>query len=59
MSSIAFVTCERLPQITEDDRLAAAALAARGATVAGRVWSDSTVRWEEYDAVVIRSTWDY
>jgi glutathione synthase/RimK-type ligase-like ATP-grasp enzyme len=56
---IAFVTCERLPQIAEDDRLAAEALAARGATVAARVWTDPAVRWEEFDAVVIRSAWDY
>ncbi len=56
---IAFVTCERLPEITQDDGLAVAALIARGASVEARIWSQPDIRWEDFDAVVIRSAWDY
>ncbi len=36
-----------------------AACAAAGIELDHRVWSDPAVPWEEYDLVVIRSTWDY
>lgn len=58
-SRIAFVTCERLPEITLDDALAERALRARGVTALPAVWSDPAVDWTSLDAVVLRSTWDY
>ena len=36
-----------------------AACAAAGIELDHRVWSDPAVAWEDYDLVVIRSTWDY
>lgn len=56
---IALVTCARLPQLTEDDRLLAAALQAGGVEPRAVVWDDPAVDWTSFDAVVIRSTWDY
>ena len=56
---IAFVTHDARPEPTEDDRLLADALSARGATVVGVPWSDASVEWTAYDAVVVRSCWDY
>jgi glutathione synthase/RimK-type ligase-like ATP-grasp enzyme len=56
---IAFVTCDRLPDIHADDRLAADALHRRGFEVAARVWSDPDVDWRRFACVVIRATWDY
>lgn len=56
---IAFVTYRALPQLSEDDRLAVAELRQQGATVESAVWDSPLVDWEGYDAVVIRSTWDY
>lgn len=58
MSRIAFVTSEALSNLTEDDRLAAEALARNGASVTPLVWSNGIVR-DRFDAVVIRSPWDY
>jgi glutathione synthase/RimK-type ligase-like ATP-grasp enzyme len=56
---IALVTCARLPQLTEDDRLLAAALRDGGAEARAVVWDDPAVDWTSFDAIVIRSTWDY
>ena len=39
--------------------LAAAALREAGAIVSPAIWNDGSVHWHEYDAVIIRSTWDY
>jgi hypothetical protein len=46
------------PEFTDDERLADA-LAARGAAVARVPWDDPDADWPSFDAVVIRSTWDY
>jgi glutathione synthase/RimK-type ligase-like ATP-grasp enzyme len=45
--------------LTPDDQLAADALRARGVAVSPAVWSDPGTPWSAYDAIVIRSTWDY
>lgn len=54
---IGFVTAEHCPEITPDDRIAAAALEARGARVVPVVWS-RTPR-PPVDLLVVRSAWDY
>jgi hypothetical protein len=56
---VALVTCTALPALTDDDRLLQAALAARGAEAVPAVWDDPSVRWRDFGAVVVRSTWDY
>jgi hypothetical protein len=48
-----------VPPQFEDDALLTSALTARGVDVTRAVWDDPTVRWEEFDLVVLRSTWDY
>lgn len=58
MSLIALVTYTAAPQLTPDDRLLRTALEAAGAEVRPVVW-DSGISWQEFDLVVIRSTWDY
>jgi glutathione synthase/RimK-type ligase-like ATP-grasp enzyme len=45
--------------LTADDRLLATELRSRGHRVEAVVWSDPSVDWLEYDAVVLRSCWDY
>jgi glutathione synthase/RimK-type ligase-like ATP-grasp enzyme len=57
--SICFVTCRRWPEISESDRLVQAALERRGATVVGRAWNDPAASFGGFDAVVLRSNWDY
>ena len=55
----AFVTSQALPELAEDDQLAVRALVERGVTVVPAVWNDPAVHWSAFDAIVIRSTWDY
>src|SRR5579862_8647303 len=57
--SVAFVTYSGIPDLTPDDRLATAALADRGVTTDAVCWDDKQIDWRAYDAVVLRSTWDY
>ena len=56
---VAFVTSRAHQTLTRDDLLAAAACEARGIRVSAAVWDDPDVDWTSFDAIVIRSTWDY
>jgi glutathione synthase/RimK-type ligase-like ATP-grasp enzyme len=56
---VALVTYAELPGLTDDDRLLAEALTERGADVEAAVWSDHGIDWPSFDAVVVRSCWDY
>jgi hypothetical protein len=56
---IAFVTNPRHPEIEDDDRPLAAALARRGAVVLSASWDDPDFPWDCLDIALIRSTWDY
>lgn len=42
-----------------DDRPFHAELAARGVDVAHPIWNDPAVDWSSFDAVLVRTTWDY
>jgi glutathione synthase/RimK-type ligase-like ATP-grasp enzyme len=59
MRRIALATYERAPDLAPDDRCLVPALAALGARAEAAVWSSPNVDWRSYDAVIIRSTWDY
>lgn len=56
---VALVTYAALPELTDDDRLLVEALAKRGVRVEALVWSDPSIDWSSYDAIVVRSCWDY
>ena len=56
---IGFVTYSGKPGLTEDDQLAVAALARRGVPAEPLIWNDVSVGWDQYAALVLRSTWDY
>lgn len=56
---IALATCAALPDLDPDDAPLVAALQARGLEVESPVWNAPDVDWSSYDAVVVRSTWDY
>ncbi len=58
MSTVAFVTFERFPELTPDDQLAAAALQAAGIAVDALQW-DADTDWGRYATVILRSIWDY
>jgi len=57
--NIGLVTYDAQPRATDDDRYLVDALARRGVAVDERSWSDATARWGQYDAVIVRSCWDY
>ncbi|MEO8201593.1 MAG: hypothetical protein ABI679_13780 [Gemmatimonadota bacterium] len=59
MAKIGFVSYPGAPTLTPDDRLVFEPLAELGGLAVALVWSDESVRWGEYAAVVVRSTWDY
>lgn len=56
---IAFVTNPRHPEIEDDDRPLAHALARRGAVVLSASWDDPDFAWDRVDVALLRSPWDY
>ena len=57
---ISFVTSGRTGgTITRDDQFLANALADRGCRVVAHNWDDAEAEWAAFDAIVLRSCWDY
>ena len=56
---IGLVTCAAYPNLTSDDQALQEALASRGVPSSAVAWNDPSVDWTAFDAVVLRSTWDY
>src|SRR5581483_5625024 len=57
MRKIAFATCERLPDLTEDDRLMIGPLRRHSIEVSPLVWDSGDAQGP--GSIVIRSCWDY
>jgi glutathione synthase/RimK-type ligase-like ATP-grasp enzyme len=56
---IALATCAAHPLLAPDDRLLAAAIAARGIEAVPVVWNAEGTDWAAFDGCVVRSVWDY
>jgi glutathione synthase/RimK-type ligase-like ATP-grasp enzyme len=56
---IVFVTYKDEPLLFEDDQLIADYLESKNIRVSPIPWDDETIDWTLFDAVVIRSAWDY
>lgn len=56
---IAILTYSRFPNLWHEDRRLVAAFADLGLHAEPVVWSNGSVEWRSYDAVVVRSCWDY
>jgi glutathione synthase/RimK-type ligase-like ATP-grasp enzyme len=56
---IAIASFDGVPPDFRDDERVVAALRERRIEVDAIPWDRSATRWEEFDAVVVRSTWDY
>lgn len=56
---VALVTSEALANLYEDDLLLVAALADIGIASVPAVWSDSSIEWTSFDALIMRTPWDY
>jgi glutathione synthase/RimK-type ligase-like ATP-grasp enzyme len=59
MPRVCFVTCRAWPEISASDRLVVEALAPLGVPVEGRAWNEPGADFTGFDAVVLRSNWDY
>lgn len=59
MPKIAIATYNKLPDLTENDRLLIPLLERKGFDVHPEIWDNPKVDWRIYDIVLIRSTWDY
>jgi hypothetical protein len=59
LADTALATCALLPHLDDDERLLIPALANLDVEAVPAVWDDSSVDWQSFRAVVIRSTWDY
>jgi glutathione synthase/RimK-type ligase-like ATP-grasp enzyme len=59
VTRVCFVTCTTWPEITPSDALARAALERRGIEVDARPWNGSAQDFDRFDAVILRSNWDY
>lgn len=56
---LALATCAAFPRLTNDDAPLLAALPPLGIHPEPCIWNDPAVDWAGYDAVLVRSTWDY
>jgi glutathione synthase/RimK-type ligase-like ATP-grasp enzyme len=56
---IALATYDRAPSLARDDQLLIPALSRAGIDAEPAIWSSADVIWETFDAVIIRSCWDY
>lgn len=56
---VALVTSQALPHLYEDDLLLVSALDEIGIDSRPTIWSDASIDWLAFDALVIRSPWDY
>jgi hypothetical protein len=58
-ASVALVTCEGFPNLYQDDLHLVNALENIGIKSLPTIWSDPDIDWLSFDAIVIRSPWDY
>src|SRR5262245_58944067 len=59
MPHVALATCHFMPNLVDDEQLGVAALRDIGIDATPVVWDAPNVDWPAFDAVVVRSTWDY
>jgi len=59
MARVALVTSSKYPDLTQDDRLLLPPLAERGLEAEPAIWDDPARDWSSFDAVILRSCWDY
>lgn len=57
--TIAIVTCQRMPEPDPDEEVLLGALADAGVAAQLVPWDDPAVRWDGFDAAVLRSPWNY
>lgn len=59
MKSIALVTYTGRPELSTSDQTLLNPLKERGILATPTIWNDASIDWQQFDAVVLRSCWDY
>ncbi len=59
MNKIGLVTCAALPALPPDERLLLPLYKEAGLSTDIVIWDDPSVNWHSYDALILRSPWDY
>src|SRR6185369_2503896 len=59
MKRIGFATYREIPELIEDDLPAVPELKARDIEVSPLIWDDPAGKLRDFDAVIIRSCWNY
>ena len=59
LTTVCLVTCLRWPEVSASDLLLQRALEERGVRVTARPWNAPGASFDGFDAVVLRSNWDY
>jgi glutathione synthase/RimK-type ligase-like ATP-grasp enzyme len=58
-TNICFATSKDYSDLTPSDRIAANVLESEGFRVISANWKDPLIHWSDFNAVIVRSTWDY
>jgi glutathione synthase/RimK-type ligase-like ATP-grasp enzyme len=56
---IGLLTCEKLPELTLADQKLIPELAKHNIIAKAVIWSDKTIKWNDFDYLIFRNTWDY
>ncbi len=56
---VAFITYGKEPDLTKDDKILAQYLSQKNIVVRPALWDDATINWQQFDAIIFRSMWDY
>jgi glutathione synthase/RimK-type ligase-like ATP-grasp enzyme len=59
MKRVCFVSCLRWPEVSESDGFVKRTLEARSVAVEARAWNDPAAAFDGFDALILRSNWDY
>jgi glutathione synthase/RimK-type ligase-like ATP-grasp enzyme len=59
MARLAFLTLAQVGTFVIDDAIAIEEFVSRGHQVDSIPWTQPQVRWSDFDAVIVRTTWDY
>ncbi len=59
MKKVALVTSTEFPKLSESDQLLVSPLKRHGVEPTAVAWDDPSVEWSQFDAIILRSAWNY
>lgn len=57
--NIAFLTCEKVPELVPSDKRVADYLIEQNCPCSPIIWNDPNIQLKTFDALILRSVWDY